>query len=231
MLTVTPGPSPTPTATSGLPPTRLTGQIILPDPSKCPDCSRAGVDVVVFGLATNQPPIPIESFLTSGQGRYDTGDLTAALTDPANGSPDTNGDGKRTLIVVASVNASGAQIGGAVSLPTGSTVNRNFSPSSQVAAVAVTFLTTGTGASGPGCTVQATCGPSDQNCFTTADPDTIDQLTIQHLNQAAVFIASGVTFPDDVGRAACAVIICSHAGAKATTDGGQCVTAAFQGGP
>lgn len=203
--------------------TRLTGELTLPPAGQCENCSITIVDFGVIGLTQNGPPKVIRSLKTDSRGAFDTGDLTEALSDPTNGSVDTNGDGKRTLIVVANVNGSGAQVGGVDSIQTGVISAKDFNPTTQVACVAAVFLTAGTTAP---CVVRATCAPSEPACLPTVDPDALDDTRIGRLEHAASFISAGLVLPDDVGRAACAAITCTNGGTTQASE--QCVTASFQ---
>lgn len=206
-----------------VPPTALRGSIILPPASQCTNCTNNIIDFGVIGLVQNAPPVLIRSLQTDSQGMYDTGDLNAALSDPANGSVDTNGDGARTVIVVADVNASGAQIGGVDSIQTSVDSMKDFDTTTQVACIAAVYLTAGT--TDP-CAVRATCDESEPDCVPTVDPDVLDEARIGRLEAAASTIAGDLILPDDVARAACAAIICTDSG---TTDASAaCVQQVFQ---
>ncbi|MFQ5667954.1 MAG: hypothetical protein ACE5I7_16185 [Candidatus Binatia bacterium] len=182
------------------------------------------VEIIDFGLVRDGPPVMLASSRTDAEGRFDTGDLTAAL-DASNASIDTNGDGRRTVIAVAAVNDAGAQIGGIVSLQTGGGSRKTFGPTTQVACLAAVFLTAGTTETDP-CVVRATCDPNDSACVVTLDPDTLDDDRISRLEAAASVLLGAVVFPDDVGRAACAIITCTNSGAQSTS--AECVREAFQ---
>jgi hypothetical protein len=211
---------------SNAPQTRLKGQITLPLSNQCTDCSVKLVDFGVIGLVQNAPPQVIGSGTTDSQGGFDTGDLSAALSNPANGSVDTNGDGKRTVIVVATVNSNGANIGGVDSIPTGAVSTKNFNTTTQVACVAAVFLTSGT--TDP-CVVKATCTADEPACLPTVDPDALDATRIGRLEQAASLISASVVLPDDVAQAACAAITCTQGGTMEAS--AQCVTAYFPAVP
>lgn len=202
--------------------TGLKGAIILPTPGQCAGCSIGNVDFGVVGLVQNQAPLLIATGKTNAQGMFNTGDLTVALSNPANGSVDTNGNGMRTLVVVANVSST-AGIGGVESIPTGATLTKNFNATTQVACEAAVLLTQGTTTP---CTVQATCPPADPTCIATVDPDTLDSQKISNLEQAADFISADVVFPDTLDLAACATITCTNSGTTQAT--AACVTAAFQ---
>jgi len=200
------------------------GTIGLPATANCTGCGNSVVDFGVIGLVKDGPRIQVATGKTNSQGQFDTGDLNAIFSNPSNGSLDTNGDGKRTLIVVATVNSTtSASIGGVQSVTTGTLTTRNFSATTQVACLAAVYLTAGV--TSP-CLVKATCGPSDVDCVQTVDPDALDSTRIGRLEQAAAFISADVVFPADNPRSSCAVIKCTNAGTTSATS--QCVTDAFQ---
>jgi len=207
--------------------TSISGQIDLPPADQCANCRNNGVQVVIIGPLYNAPPAaPVASVQTDAAGNFDSGDLTAALENYA-GAPDTNGDGRRTLIAVATVNnESNAAIGGVLSVEEGDGSDKTFNVMTQVACVATVFLTAGTaGAGDPGCLVRPSCNDQPEGCIATVDPDTIEQAQIDRIEAAAEFIDGDVRLPGDVPSAACAVIDCTAGGTRAATE--ECVESAF----
>jgi hypothetical protein len=199
--------------------TALQGRIMLPAAAQCTGCRNNNVDLAVFGLFHNDAPgAPLATVETDAQGNFETEDLTAALASYA-ASPDADGDGNRTLIVLATVNAdTGAAIGGAISVPAGETAAKDYDATTHVACLATIYLARGTaGAGDPGCVVRADCNDEPAGCVVTLDPDAVDADRIDTLEAAAAFIAGDVTFPADVARAACAVIDCTNGGAARAT--------------
>jgi hypothetical protein len=207
--------------------TVVSGLIVLPSSNNCADCSNQGVTVQVLGLVKGAPPQTIATLRTSTLGVYMTEDLTPALA-ASSASPDTNGDGERSFIIVASVNGSGAEIGGVLSATTGADASKDFNPTTHIACLAAVFVTQGMDDASAGCTVQAACAPSDTTCLTTIDPDVLTRERIDNLEEAASPIATQVLFPAEVPRAACAVLTCTDSGSRAAD--ANCVQTVFAAG-
>jgi hypothetical protein len=193
--------------------TTLSGALTLPPPAQCAGCSVAQVPISLLALNQNAGPTQLIASLTDAQGRYDFGNADAVL------------GGRTNVIVVASV-AQGAGLGGVEAVSLGSSNDKNFDVTTQVACQAAVYLTGGTqGAGDPGCVVRPACGPSDANCLSTRNPSALDDATINRLERAAALIAGEVVLNTNVPRAACAVIDCTLGGvADATT---ECVTNSF----
>jgi len=205
--------------------TIVSGLIVLPSSDHCSDCNNSGVNVVVLGLQQNGSPQVLASLQTNSHGIYKTQDLTPAL-NATNASADSSGDGKRSIIVVASVNSNGAQIGGVISAPVGAIGTKDFNPTTHVACLASVFLTAGTASFNPvGCTVAPTCAPTAPNCLVTVNPDDLTSAHINNLEQAASFVSDQIDFPNGVPAASCAILVCTNGGVQSTD--ANCVTAAL----
>lgn len=205
--------------------TSVAGQIDLPPAEQCTNCRNGGVQVTVFGPLRNAPPAPpVATVQTDASGTFDTGDLSDAL-EGYPGAPDTNGDGRRTLIAAATVSDTGTIIGGVLSVREGASNEKTYNVMTQVACLAAIYLTAGTAPADPGCVVRANCLDQPPNCLTTIDPDSLDQAGIKRLEDAADFIDGDVELPGEVPAAACAVIACTGGGVRSATR--ECVEAAF----
>jgi hypothetical protein len=192
--------------------TTLSGALSLPPPAQCTGCSVAQVPIQLLALKQNAAPTQLTASLTDAQGRYSFGNADAVL------------GGQSNVIVVASV-AQGAGLGGVEDLTVGSSNDKNFDVTTQVACQASVFLTAGTQAAGdPGCVVRPAC-QGEPNCLLTRDPTTLDDATINRLERAASFIAGEVVLNANVARAACAVIDCTLGGAADAS--AECVTSSF----
>ena len=193
--------------------TTLSGALSLPPPAQCPGCSVGQVPIRLLALKQNAGPTQLTASLTDAQGRYSFGNADAVL------------GGQTNVIVVASV-AQGAGLGGVEDLTVGSSNDKNFDVTTQVACQASVYLTAGTQADGdPGCVVRPGCGPNDVNCLLTRSPSALDDAIITRLERAAAFIAGQVVLNANVPQAACAVIDCTLGGAADATE--QCVTSSF----
>jgi hypothetical protein len=180
--------------------TVLTGSLVLPPPNQCAGCSTANRTTNVLALNQNAAPRLVTTIQTDSQGRYVTPGLNNLLL------------GSRSLILVASVSQT-AGLGGVESVH-GGTNAKDFNVYTQVACQAAVFLTTGDAGNGTAC-----------GAFATLDPSLVDDTRIRNLEQAATLIADRVNLSTDVGRAACAVINCTFAGAAAASP--ECMAGAF----
>ena len=198
--------------------TVYTGIVFVPPPSQCEGCSGAGATAQLLELGQNQAPRVVKCVRTNERGIYDTSDPNSCPEQSDGQLP--SGDGEATVIVVATVNAQGGQIGGLISSRLEQAASADFNGTTHIACKAGVFLTAGTGtARDLGCTVQASCPPGAVNCFTTVAPNAIDDARIDNLEAASQVLEPQVDFtlPDGVDRASCAVIACTQAGAVAAT--------------
>jgi hypothetical protein len=192
--------------------TTLSGALSLPPPAQCIGCSVAQAPIQLLALKQNAAPTQLAASLTDAQGRYNFANADAVL------------GGQSNVIVVASV-AQGAGLGGVEALSLGSSNDKNFDVTTQVACQASVYMTAGTQTAGdPGCVVRPTC-QGEPNCLPTRNPTTLDDATIARLENAAAFIAGEVVLNTDVPRAACAVIDCTLSGLADAN--AECVTSSF----
>ena len=198
--------------------TVYTGIVFVPPPSQCEGCSGAGATAQLLELGQNQEPRVVKCVRTNERGIYDTSDPNTC-PEQSNGQL-PSGDGDATVIVVATVNARGGQIGGLISSRLEQAASADFNGTTHIACKAGVFLTAGTGtARDLGCTVQASSPPGAANCFTALPPNDIDDAHINNLEAASQVLEPRVDFtlPDGVDKASCAVIVCTQAGAVAAT--------------
>lgn len=198
--------------------TVYTGIVFVPPPSQCTGCSAEGATAQLLELGQNQAPRVVKCVRTNERGIYDTSDPNTC-PEQSNGEL-PSGDANATVIVVATVNARGGQIGGLISSPLQQAASADFNGTTHIACKAGVFLTAGTGGEGGlGCTVQASCPPGAVNCFTTLQPTEIDDARINVLEEASQVLEGQVdyTLPDGVDRASCAVIACTQAGTVAAS--------------
>lgn len=198
--------------------TVYTGLVFVPPPSQCTGCSGAGATTQLLELNQNQAPRVVKCVRTNERGIYDTSDPNTCPEQSDGQLP--AGDGQATVIVVATVNAQGGQIGGLISSRLEQAASADFNGTTHIACKAGVFLTAGTGAARDlGCTVQASCPPGAVNCFPTMAPDDIGDARIDNLEAASQVLQPQVnyTLPGGVDRASCAVIACTQAGAVAAT--------------
>jgi len=209
--------------------TVFTGIIVVPPPQQCVGCNGAGAQVRLLELVQNEAPRVVKCVDTNDRAIYDTSDENTC-PDISDGTLPP-GDSEHTVIVVAIVNDRGAQIGGLVSTRLGSVTDRDFNGTTNIACEAGLFLTSGTASFGnPGCTVQASCPAGLANCFTTVPANTLSQQRIDNLEAASLVLEGQVDFtlPNGVDPAACAVIVCTQAGAVAGSP--ECLEAQLNGG-
>lgn len=193
--------------------TVYTGIVFVPPPSQCTGCSGSGATAQLLELGQNQEPRIVKCVRTNERGIYDTSDPNTC-PEQSNGEL-PSGDGNATVIVVATVNSRGGQIGGLISSRLQQAASADFNGTTHIACKAGVFLTAGTaGESNLGCTVQASCPPGATNCFTTLPPNEIDDARINVLEGASQVLEGQVdyTLPDGVDKASCAVITCTQAG-------------------
>jgi hypothetical protein len=208
--------------------TVYTGIVFVPPPQQCVGCTGVGVEAQLLELTQNQAPRIVKCVRTNDRGIYDTSDPNIC-PEKSDGSLPA-GDGTQTVIVVATVNERGAQIGGLISSPLQSVTSTDFNGTTHIACKGGVFLTTGTAPFGdPGCRVQASCPAGLANCFTTVPANTLSQERIDNLEAASQVLERQVDFsePDGVDRASCAVIVCTQAGAVAGTS--ACLEAQLAG--
>lgn len=194
--------------------TVYTGIVFVPPPSQCEGCSGSGATAQLLELGQNQEPRIVKCVRTNERGIYDTSDPNTC-PEQSNGEL-PSGDSDATVIVVATVNARGGQIGGLISSRLQQAASADFNGTTHIACKAGVFLTAGTAtdAGDHGCTVQASCPPGAVNCFTTLPPNEIDDARINVLEGASQVLEGQVdyTLPDGVDKASCAVIVCTQAG-------------------
>ena len=193
--------------------TVYTGIVFVPPPSQCTGCSGSGATAQLLELGQNQAPRVVKCVRTNERGIYDTSDPNTC-PEQSNGELPA-GDSDATVIVVATVNARGGQIGGLISARLQQATSADFNGTTHIACKAGVFLTAGTsGEGGLGCSVQASCPAGAVNCFTTLPPDEIDDARINVLEEASQVLEAQVdyTLPDGVDKASCAVITCTQAG-------------------
>jgi hypothetical protein len=199
--------------------TVYTGIVFVPPPSQCTGCSSDGATAQLLELGQNQAPRVVKCVRTNERGIYDTSDPNICPEQSDGQLP--SGDGPTTVIVVATVNARGGQIGGLISSPLQQASSADFNGTTHIACKAGVFLTAGTSGEGGdlGCSVRASCPPGAANCFTTLAPNEIDDARINVLEDASQVLEDQVdyTLPEGVDRASCAVIVCTQAGTVAGT--------------
>jgi hypothetical protein len=202
--------------------------VFVPPPAQCEGCTGAGVEAQLLELGQDQAPRVAKCVTTNERAIYDTsGPNTCPEISDGTLPP---GDGQQTVIVVATVNAQGGQIGGLVSSRLGSLTSTDFTGTTHVACKAGVFLTTGTAPFGnPGCVVQASCPAGLANCFPTLQPNDIDDARIDVLEEAGEMVEAQVDFTlvDGPDRASCAVIVCTQAGTVSATQ--ECLQARLGG--
>lgn len=199
--------------------TVYTGIVFVPPPSQCQGCSGAGATAQLLELGQNQAPRVVKCVRTNERGIYDTSDPNTCPEQSDGELP--AGGGQATVIVVATVNARGGQIGGLISSPLQQAASADFNGTTHIACKAGVFLTAGTGGEGDlGCSVRASCPAGAVNCFTTLPPDEIDDARINILEAASQVLEGQVdyTLPEGVDKASCAVITCTQAGTVAASD-------------
>jgi len=204
--------------------TVYTGIVFVPPEIRCEGCSGANAQAQLLELGQNQAPRIVKCVTTNDRAIYDTSGPNTC-PDISDGSLPP-GDGTQTVIVVATVNAQGGQIGGLVSSRLGSVTSTDFTGTTHIACKAGVFLTAGTAPFGdPGCVVQASCPAGLANCFPTLEPNDIDDARINVLEEAGEVLEAQVDFTevDGVDRASCAVIVCTQAGAVNATQ--ECLQA------
>ncbi|HEY8514030.1 MAG TPA: hypothetical protein VIS07_00785 [Candidatus Binatia bacterium] len=198
--------------------TIYTGIIIVPPEQQCEGCTSVNVEAQLLELEQNQPPRIIKCVRTNERGIYDTS-TPNTCPERSNGQLPP-GDGQRTVIVVATVNSQGGQIGGLISSRLGSVTQTDFNSTTHVACTAGLFLVAGTESFGdPGCMVRASCPSGAPNCFPSLAPNDVDEARIDTLEAAGELIGGQVDFTtaDGSNRAACAVIVCTQAGTVPAT--------------
>lgn len=198
--------------------TVYTGIVFVPPPSQCAGCSGAGATAQLLELGQNQAPRVVKCVRTNERGIYDTSDPNTC-PEQSNGEL-PSGDGNATVIVVATVNSQGGQIGGLISSRLQQAASADFNGTTHIACKAGVFLTAGTSGEGDlGCSVRATCPAGAVNCFTTLTPDEIDDARINVLEEASQVLEGQVdyTLPEGVDEASCAVIVCTQAGTVSAT--------------
>ena len=193
--------------------TVYTGIVFVPPPSQCTGCSGSGATAQLLELGQNQEPRVVKCVRTNERGIYDTSNPNIC-PEQSNGELPPGG-GPATVIVVATVNARGGQIGGLISSPLQQAASADFNGTTHIACKAGVFLTAGTAGEGDlGCSVRASCPAGAVNCFTTLAPNEIDDARINVLEAASQVLEGQVdyTLPDGVDKASCAVITCTQAG-------------------
>ena len=209
--------------------TIYTGIVFVPPPQQCAGCTGANVEAQLLELTQNQAPRVVKCVRTTDRGVYDTSDPNTC-PEQSNGSL-PSGDGPATVIVVATVNSQGGEIGGLINSRLEQVTTTDFNGTTHVACKAGVFLTTGTAPFGdPGCVVQASCPLGLADCFETVPPNSLDDAAINTLEEASELIEDQVDFtlPDGTDRASCAVIVCTQAGTVSTTR--QCLEARLRAG-
>ncbi len=198
--------------------TIYTGIIFVPPQQQCQGCTSTNVQAQLLELQQNQPPRIIKCVQTNERGIYNTS-TPNTCPEMSNGMLPP-GDGQQTVIVVATVNSRGGQIGGLISSRLGSVTETDFNSTTHVACTAGLFLVSGTESFGdPGCLVRASCPAGAVNCFPSLAPNDIDDARIDTLEAAGELIGGQVDFTtaDGSNRAACAVIVCTQAGTVPAT--------------
>lgn len=198
--------------------TVYTGIVFVPPPAQCTGCTGANVEAQLLELNQNQAPRIVKCVRTNDRGIYDTSDPNVCPERSDGALP--SGDAQTTVIVVATVNAQGGQIGGLISSRLQQQTTTDFNGTTHIACKGGVFLTTGTAPFGdPGCVVQASCTDDIADCFTTVTANTLDDARIDTLEEASQVIEPQVDFTEvnGVDRAACAVIVCTQAGTVAAT--------------
>lgn len=198
--------------------TIYTGIVFVPPPQQCVGCTGENVEAQLLELTQNQAPRVVKCVRTNDRGIYDTSGPNTC-PEQSNGSL-PSGDGEATVIVVATVNPQGGQIGGLISSRLEQVTSTDFNATTHIACKAGVFLTTGTAPfNDPGCVVQASCPAGLANCFPTVPPGSLDDARINVLEEASELIETQVNFTlvDGTDRASCAVIVCTQAGAVSTT--------------
>jgi hypothetical protein len=198
--------------------TVYTGIVFVPPPQQCVGCTGENVTAQLLELNQNQEPRVIKCVQTNDRGIYDTSDPNTCPGQSNGTLP--SGDGEATVIVVATVNARGGQIGGLISSRLEQVTTTDFTGTTHIACKAGVFLTTGTAPFGdPGCVVQASCPAGLANCFPTVPANSLDDARIDNLEAAGEVLEPRVDFTevDGVDRASCAVIVCTQAGAVAAS--------------
>ena len=106
-----------------------------------------------------------------------------------------SGDSDATVIVVATVNERGGQIGGLISARLQQATSADFNGTTHIACKAGVFLTAGTSGEGDlGCSVRASCPPGAVNCFTTLPPNEIDDARINVPEEASQVLEAQVDY-------------------------------------
>jgi hypothetical protein len=198
--------------------TVYTGIVFVPPPQQCTGCTGEGVEAQLLELTQNQAPRVVKCVRTNDRGIYDTSDPNTC-PEQSNGQLPA-GDGEATVIVVATVNERGGQIGGLISSRLQQVTSTDFNATTHIACKSGVFLTTGTAPfNDPGCVVQASCPLGLANCFETVPPGALDDARINVLEEASELIETQVNFTtaDGTDRASCAVIVCTQAGTVSTT--------------
>jgi hypothetical protein len=198
--------------------TIYTGIVFVPPPQQCAGCTGANVEAQLLELTQNQAPRIVKCVRTTDRGVYDTSDPNTCPERSDGRLP--SGDGPQTVIVVATVNSEGGQIGGLINSRLEQVTTTDFNATTHIACKSGVFLTTGTAPFGdPGCVVAATCPPGLGDCFTTVPPSSLDVDAIDILEEASELIETQVDFtrPDGTDRASCAVIVCTQAGTVPAT--------------
>lgn len=198
--------------------TVYTGIVFVPPPQQCTGCTGDNVQAQLLELTQNQAPRVVKCVQTNDRGIYDTSGPNTC-PELSNGSLPP-GDGEATVIVVATVNPQGGQIGGLISSRLQQVTTTDFNATTHIACKSGVFLTTGTAPfNDPGCVVQASCPAGLANCFPTVPPGSLDDARIDVLEEASELIETQVNFTlvDGTDRASCAVIVCTQAGAVSTT--------------
>jgi hypothetical protein len=194
--------------------TSLSGALIQPPPAQCAGCAVGQAVISLLTLNKDAGPTQLVQSLTDAQGNYSFPNVDATIA------------GRQNVIVVASVSQT-AGLGGVEDLSLGTTNDKDFDVTTQIACQASVYMTAGTqGAGDPGCVIRPQCAPVDgSSCFATQDPTLITNEVIGRLERAAGFIAGGVNLSTDVPRAACAAINCTLDGLGDASQ--QCMTASF----
>jgi hypothetical protein len=198
--------------------TVYTGIVFVPPPAQCAGCTGENVEAQLLELTQDQAPRVVKCVRTTDRGVYDTSDPNTC-PEQSNGSLPA-GDGPATVIVVATVNSQGGQIGGLINGRLEQVTSTDFNATTHIACKSGVFLTTGTAPFGdPGCVVQASCPLGQANCFETVPPNSLDDARINVLEEASELIETQVDFtrPDGTDRASCAVIVCTQAGTVSTS--------------
>jgi hypothetical protein len=204
--------------------TVLTGLVVIPA-SGCEGCRNGDSFVQVQALRENGAPETIKCVRTSPRGVYDTQDVNVC-PEISTTTFEAAADGDQTVIVVADVEpASGAEIGGVLAAPIGTTKSKDFNGTTQIACVASVYLTAGNTDPSAGCVVLPTCSGTNVPCFQTVDPNLIRDDQIENLESASAFVSDEISYPQGVPGAVCAVIECTAAGTQPAT--AECVRSAL----